>query len=149
MNAQRHDIENLQHLGSQATVYPMTYTPSILERINARQFNTKAARDVSTVVLDCPEFTSLCPKTGQPDFAHITIEYRPGLYLVESKSLKLYLFSFRNEGEFHEDCISIIAQDLFDLLEPDWITVKGDFYPRGGIKICPVVTLAKKTNLDS
>jgi 7-cyano-7-deazaguanine reductase len=142
MNDTRKDIDNLKHLGSQGTAYPTEYSASILERIDARKF----AKNVTTTVkLDCPEFTSLCPKTGQPDFAHITISYKPDLYLVESKALKLYLFSFRNMGEFHEDCIARICNDIYQLILPEWITVTGDFYPRGGIKICPETTMSKNS----
>ena len=82
-----------------------------------------------------PEFTSLCPVTGQPDFAHIVIDYVPGDWLVESKSLKLYLSSFRNHGAFHEDCTVRIAKDLADLLQPKWLRIGGYWYPRGGIPI--------------
>ena len=89
------------------------------------------------VTFDCPEFTSLCPITGQPDFAKITINYIPNVKMVESKSLKLYLFSFRNQGDFHEDCINIIMKDLVKLMEPKYLEVKGIFTPRGGISIYP------------
>jgi 7-cyano-7-deazaguanine reductase len=82
-----------------------------------------------------PEFTSLCPVTGQPDFAHLVIDYVPGKWLVESKSLKLYLFSFRNHGAFHEDCTVRIGKDLAALLEPVWLRIGGYWYPRGGIPI--------------
>ena len=82
-----------------------------------------------------PEFTSLCPVTGQPDFAHLVIDYVPGKWLVESKSLKLYLFSFRNHGAFHEDCTVRIGKDLVALLEPVWLRIGGYWYPRGGIPI--------------
>jgi 7-cyano-7-deazaguanine reductase len=82
-----------------------------------------------------PEFTSLCPVTGQPDFAHLVIDYVPGKWLVESKSLKLYLFSFRNHGAFHEDCTVRIGKDLAALLEPVWFRIGGYWYPRGGIPI--------------
>ena len=82
-----------------------------------------------------PEFTSLCPVTGQPDFAHIVIDYAPGEFLVESKSLKLFLQSFRNHGAFHEDCTLYIAKRLCELLEPKWFRVAGYWYPRGGIPI--------------
>ncbi len=88
-----------------------------------------------------PEFTTLCPITGQPDFARLTIRYSPGAYLVESKSLKLYLFSFRNQGTFSEDVVNCIATDLFALLQPRWLEVRGDFLPRGGIAIKPGVRL--------
>lgn len=89
------------------------------------------------VKFNCPEFTSLCPMTGQPDFAAIYIAYIPDKKLVESKSLKLYLFSYRNFGEFHEDCVNRIMQDLIELLQPKYIEVWGKFLPRGGISIDP------------
>ena len=82
-----------------------------------------------------PEFTSLCPVTGQPDFAHLVIDYVPGDHLVESKSLKLYLSSFRNHGAFHEDCTIRIGKDLAGLLSPRWLRIGGYWYPRGGIPI--------------
>ena len=82
-----------------------------------------------------PEFTSLCPMTGQPDFAHLVIDYVPGGWLVESKSLKLFLGSFRNHGAFHEDCTVAIARRLVDLLAPAWLRIGGYWYPRGGMPI--------------
>lgn len=82
-----------------------------------------------------PEFTSLCPVTGQPDFAHLVIDYLPGEWLVESKSLKLYLGAFRNHGAFHEDCTVRIGKDLVALLSPRWLRIGGYWYPRGGIPI--------------
>lgn len=82
-----------------------------------------------------PEFTSLCPVTGQPDFAHIVIDYVPGDWLVESKSLKLYLGSYRNHGAFHEECTIRIGKDLVHLLTPRWLRIGAYFYPRGGIPI--------------
>lgn len=130
------DTAHLTLLGSANTVYPTGYDPAILER-----FANLNADQPYTVDLDCPEFTSLCPKTGQPDFASITISYIPDRWLVESKSLKLYLFGFRNKGEFHEDCINTIARDLNALLRPKWLRVRGDFMPRGGISIIPTVEL--------
>ena len=83
----------------------------------------------------CPEFTSLCPVTGQPDFAHLVIDYAPRDWLVESKSLKLYLTSFRNHGAFHEDCTVAVGRRLVELLEPRWLRIGGYWYPRGGIPI--------------
>ena len=83
----------------------------------------------------CPEFTSLCPVTGQPDFAHIVIDYAPGEWLVESKSLKLYLGSFRNHGAFNEDCTVRIGKDIAALLSPKWLRIGGYWYPRGGMPI--------------
>jgi 7-cyano-7-deazaguanine reductase len=83
----------------------------------------------------CPEFTSLCPITGQPDFAHFVIDYVPAATILESKSLKLYLFSFRNHGAFHEDCTLAIAGRIVDTLAPQWLRIAGYWYPRGGIPI--------------
>jgi 7-cyano-7-deazaguanine reductase len=83
----------------------------------------------------CPEFTSICPVTGQPDFAHIVIDYIPDAWLVESKSLKLYMGSFRNHGAFHETCTVDIAKRLIDTLKPTWLRIGGYWYPRGGIPI--------------
>jgi 7-cyano-7-deazaguanine reductase len=83
----------------------------------------------------CPEFTSLCPVTGQPDFAHLVIDYVPGEWIVESKSLKLYLASFRNHGAFHEDCTVAVGKRLVALLEPHWLRIGGYWYPRGGMPI--------------
>lgn len=83
----------------------------------------------------CPEFTSICPVTGQPDFGILVIDYLPGQWLVESKSLKLYLGSFRNHGAFHEDCTINIGKTLVELLEPEWFRIGGYWYPRGGIPI--------------
>ena len=82
-----------------------------------------------------PEFTTLCPVTGQPDFAHLVIDYVPHRFLVESKSLKLYLMSFRNHGGFHEDCTVAIGKKLFALLKPKWLRIGGYWYPRGGMPI--------------
>jgi 7-cyano-7-deazaguanine reductase len=83
----------------------------------------------------CPEFTSLCPITGQPDFAHIVIDYVPAATILESKSLKLYLAAFRNHGAFHEDCTVAIARRLVEVLSPRWLRIAGYWYPRGGIPI--------------
>ena len=83
----------------------------------------------------CPEFTSLCPVTGQPDFAHFVIDYLPEKWILESKSLKLYLNSYRNYGCFHEDCTIQIAKELEELLQPKWLRIGGYWYPRGGIPI--------------
>jgi 7-cyano-7-deazaguanine reductase len=90
------------------------------------------------VALDCTEFTSLCPMTGQPDFGRIHIHYVPGPLCVESKSLKLYLGAYRNHGAFHEDCVNRIAEDLVAAISPRWLRVFGDFRPRGGIAIRPL-----------
>ena len=126
------ELEELQSLGSQHTDYPTDYTPSLLET-----FENQHADHDYLVTLNCPEFTTLCPKTGQPDFARIVINYIPDRLMVESKSLKLYLFSFRNHGDFHEDCVNIILRDLVQLMQPRYIEVIGLFTPRGGISIHP------------
>ncbi|NPD92939.1 preQ(1) synthase [Xylanibacter muris] len=123
--------EGLNALGSN-TRYSMDYAPEVLETfINKHQENDY------WVQFNCPEFTSLCPITGQPDFAEIKIMYLPDERMVESKSLKLYLFSFRNHGDFHEDCVNIIMKDLVKLMNPKYIEVVGLFTPRGGISIYP------------
>ena len=123
--------EGLQSLG-QATTYRTDYDPSVLET-----FANKHPENDYWVQFNCPEFTSLCPITGQPDFAEIRIMYLPGERMVESKSLKLYLFSFRNHGDFHEDCVNTIMKDLVCLMNPKYIEVTGIFTPRGGISIYP------------
>lgn len=122
----------LTKLGSENTKYPVDYDPSVLET-----FENKHPGNDYFVKFNCPEFTSLCPITGQPDFATIYISYIPRDKMVESKSLKLYLFSFRNHGAFHEDCINIIMEDLIKLMNPKYIEVWGKFLPRGGISIDP------------
>lgn len=124
--------ENITLLGEKNTQYPTDYDPSVLETFENKHQN----RDYF-VKFNCPEFTSLCPITGQPDFATIYISYVPRVKMVESKSLKLYLFSFRNHGDFHEDCVNIIMNDLIKLMEPAYIEVRGKFLPRGGISIDP------------
>ncbi len=124
--------EGLKQLGSAKTKYPTDYDPSLLETfINKHHDNDYWVR------FNCPEFTSLCPITGQPDFAEIRIAYIPDVRMVESKSLKLYLFSFRNHGDFHEDCVNKIMKDLIALMDPKYIEVLGLFTPRGGISIYP------------
>ncbi len=119
----------LQQLG-QPTTYPHNPEEAQLERVPNPQKGTRY-----NVRFTAPEFTSLCPLTGQPDFAHLMIDYVPGDWLVESKSLKLYLFSFRNHGAFHEDCTVSIGKRLVDLLNPEWLRIGGYWYPRGGIPI--------------
>jgi 7-cyano-7-deazaguanine reductase len=127
-------MENLTLLGKNS-IYVDKYAPQLLE-----SFSNKHPEHDYLVKLICSEFTSLCPITGQPDFATIHIKYIPCERLVESKSLKLYLHSFRNHGSFHEDCVNIIMKDLLKLLEPKFIEVKGEFTPRGGIAIHPIAT---------
>lgn len=123
--------EGLKSLGKK-TVYRDDYAPEVLET-----FENRHKDNDYWVRFNCPEFTSLCPITGQPDFAEIRISYIPGDRMVESKSLKLYLFSFRNHGDFHEDCVNTIMKDLVRLMEPKYIEVTGYFTPRGGISIWP------------
>ncbi len=123
--------EGLEALGHK-TVYADNYAPEVLETFE----NQHPGHDY-WVRFNCPEFTTLCPITGQPDFAEIRISYIPDVKMVESKSLKLYLFSFRNHGDFHEDCVNTIMQDLRDLMDPKYIEVTGFFTPRGGISIYP------------
>lgn len=125
-------LEGVSLLGNTGVKYPTQYAPEVLETF----INKHPGREY-LVTFTCPEFTSLCPKTGQPDFAKIIINYIPRERMVESKSLKLYLFSFRNHGDFHEDCINIILNDLVKLMDPKYIEVKGIFTPRGGISIYP------------
>ena len=96
--------------------------------------NPRPGRDY-TIDITAPEWTALCPITGQPDFAHLVIDYVPGKFLVESKSLKLYLNSFRNHGAFHEDCTVGIAERLVAFLAPAWLRIGGYWYPRGGMPI--------------
>ncbi|MDO4618815.1 MAG: preQ(1) synthase [Clostridia bacterium] len=126
------ETEGLTLLGNKKTVYRDDYAPEVLET-----FINKHPDNDYMVTFNCPEFTSLCPITGQPDFAKILINYIPNEKMVESKSLKLYLFSFRNRGDFHEDVVNIIMKDLKKLMEPKYIEVKGIFTPRGGIAIYP------------
>ena len=123
--------EHLKLLGNE-TNYASNYDPSLLET-----FENQHPDNDYWVQFNCPEFTSLCPITGQPDFAEIKILYIPDRKMVESKSLKLYLFSFRNHGDFHEDCVNIIMKDLVRLMQPKYIEVVGLFTPRGGISIYP------------
>ncbi len=119
----------LSALGN-ATEYTWEYAPNLLETFD----NLHPDNDY-WVRFNCPEFTSLCPITGQPDFAEIRISYIPDVKMVESKSLKLYLFSFRNHGDFHEDCVNKIMKDLIALMEPKYIEGTGLFTPRGGISV--------------
>ena len=130
--------DDLQLLGVSKMDYPESPDDCVLETIPWAPRTGRGTR----VELNCPEFTSLCPKTGQPDFGKIIIEYEPRGRLIESKSLKIYLFSFRNHGDFHETTVQRIASDLFDALEPYWIEVRGEYLPRGGISIWPCAQIA-------
>ncbi|EMS96235.1 7-cyano-7-deazaguanine reductase [Agrobacterium tumefaciens str. Cherry 2E-2-2] len=123
------DVSGLSQLGTKVDT-PESPEKAVLEKVP----NGNAGTDY-VVRFTAPEFTSLCPMTGQPDFAHIVIDYIPGDFLVESKSLKLFLQSFRNHGAFHEDCSVYIAKRLVDLLQPKWLRIGAYWYPRGGIPI--------------
>ena len=116
-------------LGNQARI-PASPKEAVLDRVA----NPHAGTDY-LARFTAPEFTTLCPITGQPDFAHLVIDYAPAKFLVESKSLKLYLNSFRNHGVFHEDCTVAIGKTLFARLEPKWLRIGGYWYPRGGMPI--------------
>ncbi len=121
--------DSLLQLGAN-TPMPDSPESAVLDRVpNPHSDTDYVAR------FTCPEFTSLCPVTGQPDFAHLVIDYVPDGFLVESKSLKLYLASFRNHGAFHEDCTVAIGKRLVNLLEPRFLRIAGYWYPRGGIPI--------------
>ena len=131
------ELQGVTLLGNQNTTYTDDYNPSVLET-----FENKHPDNDYVVTFDAYEFTSKCPKTGQPDFAKVVISYIPNKLMVESKSMKLYLFSFRNHGDFHEDCMNIIMKDLVKLMAPKYLEVKGIFSPRGGISIYPFVNYA-------
>ncbi|MAZ31791.1 MAG: NADPH-dependent 7-cyano-7-deazaguanine reductase QueF [Thalassospira sp.] len=121
--------DNLTMLGG-TTEQPASPDEAVLERVS----NPQAGTDYC-VRFVAPEFTSLCPITGQPDFAHLVIDYVPGDWLVESKSLKLFLTSFRNHGSFHEDCTVKVGKRIADMIDPKWLRIGGYWYPRGGIPI--------------
>ena len=123
------DDQPLTQLGGRTTI-PQRPEDAVLERVRNPHVST-----TYLVRFTAPEFTSLCPVTGQPDFAHLAIDFVPGDWLVESKSLKLYLTAFRNHGAFHEDCTVRIGKDIVALLRPQWLRIGGYWYPRGGIPI--------------
>jgi 7-cyano-7-deazaguanine reductase len=129
-------------LGQADTQYSQTYAPEVLEA-----FDNKNPGKIAWTSFVCTEFTSLCPKTGQPDFAKIFINYIADKKMVESKSLKLYLFSFRNHGDFHEDCVQKICDDLAKLMKPKYLEVVGEFTPRGGIAIFPFASYSNKDKI--
>ena len=133
------ELTGVTLLGNKKTEYKSDYPPEVLEA-----FPNKHPHNDYFVKFNRPEFTSLCPMTGQPDFATIYISYIPDKVMVESKSLKLYLFSFRNHGDFHEDCVNIIMKDLIKLMNPKYIEVWGKFTPRGGISIDPYCNYGRK-----
>jgi 7-cyano-7-deazaguanine reductase len=136
------DVAGLTKLGSQKTKYYDKPDIRILET-----FDNQHQDFPYLVPFICTEFTSLCPKTGQPDFATIEILYIPRVKMVESKSLKLYLFSYRNQGEFHEDVINRIWKDLWEVLDPKYLRIYGNFNIRGGIAIKPMrVAISEDTD---
>jgi 7-cyano-7-deazaguanine reductase len=123
------DVTNLTQLG-RASEAPASPEAAVLERVpNPHKGTLYLTRFAA------PEFTSLCPVTGQPDFAHLVIDYAPGDWLIESKSLKLFLGAFRNHGAFHEDCTVMIGKRFAEAAEPVWLRIGGYWYPRGGIPI--------------
>lgn len=128
------DTKNLTSLGSNETTYE--YDGPAASQLETFEYEQHQGSQVVSFITD--EFTSLCPKTGQPDFASINIAYIPDKLGIESKSLKLYLFRFRNHGSFHEDCMGQILDDIITAANPKWIRVYGDFTKRGGIAIKPV-----------
>lgn len=143
MSRTEKDLEGVTLLGNQGVAYPTDYSPEVLETFKNKHYDNEYL-----VTLNCPEFTTLCPKTGQPDFGKIIINYIPREDMVESKSLKLYLFSFRNHGDFHEDCINIIMKDLVKLMNPRYLEVTGIFTPRGGISIYPFANYGDDDHKD-
>lgn len=134
------ELKGVNLLGESKTEYPETYAPEVLE-----VFPNKNPKTEAWTSFICTEFTSLCPKTGQPDFARIYINYIADKQMVESKSLKIYLFSFRNHGDFHEDCVQKICDDLYNKMKPKYLEVVGEFTPRGGITIYPYCSKANAT----
>lgn len=126
----KYDLNNLGKTNSVATYNYSNPDIKILEKVANPHLDVDYA-----IRFTCPEFTSLCPVTGQPDFAYIVIDYIPKKHIVESKALKLYLTAFRNHGAFHEDCTVKIAKDIIKLLSPKWLRIGGYWYPRGGIPI--------------
>lgn len=123
------DVSGLTQLGQRVAV-PASPEQAVLERLAAPAHGKNYL-----VRFTCPEFTTLCPLTGQPDFAHIVIDYIPRDWIVESKSLKLFLGSFRNHGTFHEGCTMRIAERLITALDPVWLRIGGYWFPRGGMPI--------------
>lgn len=121
--------KGLGQLGQQSTM-PQSPEEAQLERVPNPHAGT-----LYLTRFTAPEFTSICPVTGQPDFAHLVIDYAPGEWLVESKSLKLLLSSYRNHGAFHEDCTVDVGKRIADLIDPTWLRIAGYWYPRGGIPI--------------
>lgn len=136
------DTSKLSLLGSEKTTY--TYEKPTAEMLEVFPYTKAGVRDTE-VILTFPEFTSLCPKTGQPDFATILVKYIPKDLCVESKSLKLYYFAYRQYGSFMETIANKILDDLVSRLQPKWMEVTADFAPRGGLKIVPVSTYGTRS----
>ncbi|MBU5467858.1 preQ(1) synthase [Virgibacillus sp. MSJ-26] len=132
MKKDNESLTDLTLLGNQDVSYEFKYNPDILEAVD----NDYADRDYF-IKFNCPEFTTLCPMTGQPDFATLYISYIPDEKIIESKALKLYLFSYRNYGGFHEASVNMMMDDIIKLINPRYIEVLGKFLPRGGISIDP------------
>ncbi len=129
MSTKPSDTKGTTMLGQQ-TALPASPDEAVLDAV------ANPHRDVDYVArFAVPEFTSICPVTGQPDFAHLVIDYVPDAYLVESKSFKLFMASFRNHGAFHEDCTLMVAKRLIACMQPKWLRIGGYWYPRGGIPI--------------
>ena len=124
------NYQSLTQLGKHSPL-PNSPKDAILEKVD----NPNGTGNPYVIRFSCPEFTSLCPLTGQPDFAHFVIDYIPNTAILESKSLKLFLHSFRNHGDFHEACTLYIAQRIINAIEPAWLRIGGYWYPRGGIPI--------------
>lgn len=139
--------EGLKALGNSAVNKPLYEKTGVDKKLLERFPNpfavTNPYESNGTVQITAPEFTSLCPLTGQPDFATIFVEYKPNQWCVESKAIKLYFGSFRNQGEFHESCVNRMLNDLVELLEPHWIRIRGEFTPRGGIAFWPTAEYHK------
>lgn len=135
------DTSTLTQLGRDTRYEYDTANPALLERFPNPM---KAAKGRSVVKVVAPEFTSLCPLTGQPDYATIVLEYTPRDWCLESKSWKVYLMSFRNIGEFHESCITRMHADLVALLDPEWMVIEGQFTPRGGISFWPRIEYTRE-----
>jgi 7-cyano-7-deazaguanine reductase len=135
------ELKNFK-LGEIQTQYENNYNPGLLEA-----FDNKNPKQIAWTTFVCTEFTSLCPKTGQPDFAKVFINYIADTKMVESKSLKMYLFSFRNHGDFHEDCIQTICNDIVKVIKPKYVEVIGEFTPRGGIAIFPFASYGNKDKI--
>ena len=123
------EINNLKNLGKESLI-PEKPDIKVLEKVNNPKIGI-----IYSIRFTCPEFTSLCPVTGQPDFGHLIIDYVPKKFLLESKSLKLYLIGYRNHGAFHEDCSIRVAKDIADILDPIWLRIGAYWFPRGGIPI--------------